>query len=41
MKPTPEEHFMREDVVMRISEVIKNTYPEALVSSFFIIFGYK
>ncbi len=31
MKPTPEEHAMREDVVQRISKVIKDVWPEAQV----------
>lgn len=31
MKPTPEEHSMREDVVQRISNVIMDVWPEAQV----------
>ena len=31
MKPTPEEHSMREDVVQRISNVIIDVWPEAKV----------
>lgn len=34
MKPTPEEHAMREDVVQRISKVIKDVWPEAQVDFF-------
>lgn len=31
MKPTQEEHLMRQDVVRRISNIIKETWPEAKV----------
>lgn len=31
MKPTPEEHYMRQDVVKRISNVITDVWPEAKV----------
>lgn len=34
MKPTPEEHFMRRNVVKQISKVIKEVWPEAIVSFF-------
>lgn len=35
MKPTPEEHYMRQDVVKRISTVINDVWPEAKVLPFF------